>query len=88
MNGSNNLSWLVWKDYRQNRPIVVMALSLVLTPYAVLGYAICGGWPFYGDLAIDRSRWTFNSITACLYGLLFSEAAGLDRRKPDRRRTG
>jgi hypothetical protein len=75
MNGSGNLNWLVWKEYRQNRLIVYAALCLLLVPYVLVIYAMWGAWPFCGFLAMDRVHWRHNLITACVYSLLFSQVA-------------
>jgi ABC-type transport system involved in multi-copper enzyme maturation permease subunit len=49
------MKWLVWKDYRQNRPVVVMVLFLLLTPHTVAFCCAC--WMTYHG-SYERSPWT------------------------------
>ena len=38
------MNWLIWKEYRENRLIVVTALALLVFPYALTAFTVWRGW--------------------------------------------
>jgi ABC-type transport system involved in multi-copper enzyme maturation permease subunit len=60
-----NLTWLVWKEYRQNRLIVYVTLVLMAIPYAILGWVFWRyGSPHY---MADWRRYLLACGTGSLY---------------------
>lgn len=61
---------LLWKDYRTNRPLLVIGVVLLLTPYAVLI-----GWIWYsiGLTAATPTQWAESLLTAAQASLAFSQ---------------
>ena len=42
------MNWLIWKEYRQNRLIVITAMILSVVPYALAAFLIWRAWPRAG----------------------------------------
>ena len=61
---------LLWKDYRTNRPLLVIGVVLLLTPYAVLI-----GWLWYsvGLTAASREEWAQVLLMAAQASLACSQ---------------
>jgi ABC-type transport system involved in multi-copper enzyme maturation permease subunit len=61
---------LLWKDYRTNRPLLVIGVVLLLTPYAVLIGFI---WYSVGLTAATPTQWAESLLTAAQASLAFSQ---------------
>jgi ABC-type transport system involved in multi-copper enzyme maturation permease subunit len=59
-----SMKWLLWKDYRQNRPIVVMALFFLLIPHLIAFGVAC--WATFSK-CFDPWLWMhcFGSSSLC-----------------------
>ena len=55
------MRWLLWKDFRQNLPIVYAGLVFLVVPHLVAVYAACAAAP---DQAADAPRVTFRVAVA------------------------
>ena len=65
-----SMKWLLWKDYRQNRPVVVMILFFLVIPHLV---ALCGAcWMTFRESS-ERSPWTVCFGTSSLLSLFVSQ---------------
>ncbi len=65
-----NMKWLLWKDYRQNRPIVVMVLFFLVMPHLV---ALCGAcWMTFHE-SQGRSPWELCFGASSLVSILVSQ---------------
>ena len=62
------MTWLVWKEYRLNRPIVFVTLLLMIVPYLIAIYVTL-------RYAYRGARWDANFIGASLYSLILSQVA-------------
>jgi ABC-type transport system involved in multi-copper enzyme maturation permease subunit len=74
------MRWLLWKDYRHNRLIVVTALVLLLGPHVIGLGVLCGGrWVKTGTHNGQAVYWTPNSKDviggASAYSLFISQLA-------------
>jgi ABC-type transport system involved in multi-copper enzyme maturation permease subunit len=58
------MKWLFWKDYRQNRPIVVAAVLFLLVPHLFALYA--GLWEMYHQRQ-GMGRWNSNALFAAVH---------------------
>ncbi len=61
------MRWLLWKDYRHNRPVVIAGLFFLLAPYLIVLGVIF--WPTRPELG----RWREFFAAAAIYSLCFSQ---------------
>jgi ABC-type transport system involved in multi-copper enzyme maturation permease subunit len=61
------MNWLLWKDYRHNRVVVVAGLLLLLGPYAMVLFAILAGFDE------PRDGWASAFVGAAAYSLFMSQ---------------
>jgi ABC-type transport system involved in multi-copper enzyme maturation permease subunit len=66
------MTWLLWKEYRQNRLIVWVALFLLLVPYSL---AIFAAWLPHPRNGAWRDFFIMAFITGTIYGLALSQFA-------------
>jgi len=65
------MKWLVWKEYRLNRLILIVGAVLLIAPHAVaLVLALRGVGPVMGP---GTSRWCANLMLSAVYSLVFSQ---------------
>ncbi len=72
------MNWLLWKDYRQNRLVVLAALAILLGPYLIgFGIIIVGCWVKAGIPDGQGFHWTpwWREIVmgASVYSLVISQ---------------
>jgi ABC-type Na+ efflux pump permease subunit len=60
---------LLWKDYRLNRPILVMGATLFLAPYAIIA---CVAWYDFWPTLPPVSKWPYALLPASLVSLALS----------------
>ena len=66
------MKWLLWKDYRQNRPIVVAAVLFLLTPHLV---ALSASLAYRSDYRPVLLEWKGNFALASVFSLVISQLA-------------
>jgi ABC-type transport system involved in multi-copper enzyme maturation permease subunit len=66
------MRWLLWKDYRHNRVVVIAGLCFLLVPHLIGAYATFRGDPKGSPL---ESRWRANLAISCLYSIFASQVA-------------
>lgn len=64
------MKWLLWKDYRQNRLVVIAALCFLLVPHLL---ALCFSWTGASYASPTRSRWVENFTASSLYGFCIAQ---------------
>jgi ABC-type transport system involved in multi-copper enzyme maturation permease subunit len=72
MNGSGNLTWLVWKEYRQNRLIVFVTLFLLAVPYLIGLYVL---WRWGIRVRNDERPWKVYLTGVSMYSIGLSQLA-------------
>jgi ABC-type transport system involved in multi-copper enzyme maturation permease subunit len=82
------MKWLLWKDYRHNRPIVMATLFLLVAPHLMGLFATCF---LNGDTPSGRPRWVDNlgissicSLLACQLALLLIGGNAIAGERADR----
>ncbi len=63
------MNWLLWKDYRQNRLVVLAALFFLLTPHLIALFACCR-WHYDSP-----KHWIESFAISSIYGLIISQLA-------------
>ncbi len=65
------MNWLIWKEYRLNRLILIVGAVLLLAPHVVaLVLSLRGVGPVLGP---GVSHWSANFMGAAVYSLVFSQ---------------
>jgi len=67
------MSWLIWKEYRHNRLIMIVGLVLLVFPYVV---AVAIGWItalFAPELRGELPPWTLRMLGAALYSMALGQ---------------
>ena len=62
------MRWLLWKDYRQNRLILIFGLFFFLVPYLLVLYAAC-----YAAAHGSNFPWPEALVAASLWSLVLSQ---------------
>jgi ABC-type transport system involved in multi-copper enzyme maturation permease subunit len=72
MKHGNNMKWLLWKEYRQNRLIVYVMLFLLVIPY-VIGLSILWKWGIRSRF--EGPQWKVCLAVTAFYSLGISQLA-------------
>jgi ABC-type transport system involved in multi-copper enzyme maturation permease subunit len=65
------MNWLLWKDYRQNRLVILAALIFLLAPHLFALFAVC--WDINRECVCPR-EWVVHYFTnSTIFGLMVSQ---------------
>jgi ABC-type transport system involved in multi-copper enzyme maturation permease subunit len=88
MESYNNMNWLFWKEYRQNRPILIAMFCIMTLPYVIFPSVIllCGifHWPMDREMphrffSLQAAAWTSFYITQIVFSLLGAHMIASER---------